>query len=492
MLGLFYLEPPVFPLYRSNKEKEFSKHQVIPVRVRNTRPAVVGFNTFYAPVAYQAQPIVKLAILSIVQDILTTYKEDGRRVYESIETRRLKVTPNSFNETYVHMSSNPRQITGGEPMDTSPDAITPMDRITEASEASVISSTEGPIHSDRVTKRVGSPFLGGKGLGSRTQDSGRRQGSPRPRDNTAYIIALAARAARALGHLDEKIATNQVKIGDLDGRVQELVQDMKDTRREVEEGKQLDATKILAFEAVVTAVENATEARQNEVARLAQEVLAANNRQRELNERQARHEQVSSQLNANIMGQGEASANRAAVLEQEVTILKAQHTNDVQTLQNVIQGQADALKAFTKAQENQMAQVMAMIAKLQPTPTTTAPTQPATQLPANPPREPGPDRIQRWAEERRQQESMGQGRRDKGKEPEWTGAGGGQGGGNQGPPQPPPQGNDPDPSDDGSDNGHGRGGRQGPSWRPERGATLVCQKAVKSKAIGLGIGRKGK
>src|ERR1700712_5114428 len=100
---------------------------------------------------------------------------------------------------------------------------------------------------------------------------------------------------------------------------------MKDTRQEVEEGKQLDATKTRAFEAIVTAVENATEARQNEMARPAQEVLAANNRQRELNERQARHEQVSSQLNDNIMGEGESLANRAAVLEHKVTILKPQH-----------------------------------------------------------------------------------------------------------------------------------------------------------------------
>src|ERR1700712_1684255 len=121
---------------------------------------------------------------------------------------------------------------------------------------------------------------------------------------------------------------------------------MKDTRQEVEEGKQLDATKTRAFEAIVTAVENATEARQNEVARLAQEVQAASDTQRELDQRQARHQQVSSQLNANILGQGEASANRAAVLEQEVTILKAQHTNDVQVLQNVIQGEANELKAF--------------------------------------------------------------------------------------------------------------------------------------------------
>ena len=121
---------------------------------------------------------------------------------------------------------------------------------------------------------------------------------------------------RALGHLDEKIVTNQVKVGDLDERVQELVQDMKATRQEVKEGKQFDATHTRAFEAIVSAVESATEARQNEMARLAQKVLAANNRQRELNERQARHEQVSSQLNANILGQGEAWTNPAAVLKQ--------------------------------------------------------------------------------------------------------------------------------------------------------------------------------
>jgi len=45
MLGFFYLEPRGFLLYMSNKEKEFSKHRLIPVRVRNTRPAIVGSNT---------------------------------------------------------------------------------------------------------------------------------------------------------------------------------------------------------------------------------------------------------------------------------------------------------------------------------------------------------------------------------------------------------------------------------------------------------------
>src|ERR1700712_2764777 len=116
------------------------------------------------------------------------------------------------------------------------------------------------------------------------QDSGpsRSQGSPRPRDNTAYINALAARAARALGHPDEKIATNQVKIRNLGERVPELVQDMKNTRQEVEAGKQLDTANTRALEAIGIAVEHAMEAPQNEVTRLAQEVQGANNRQREL------------------------------------------------------------------------------------------------------------------------------------------------------------------------------------------------------------------
>ena len=159
--------------------------------------------------------------------------EDDQWEYQIFEQDILEVQlPIGYFRKIFPMSSNPRQITGGELIATSADAISPMDRITEASGASVVSSTEGPIHSDRITKRVGSPYPGGKGMGSRIQDPtpGLRQRSPRPRDNTAYINALAARAARALGHLDEKIATNQVKIGDLDERVQELVQDMKDTR----------------------------------------------------------------------------------------------------------------------------------------------------------------------------------------------------------------------------------------------------------------------
>ena len=35
-----------------------------------------------------------------------------------------------------------------------------------------------------------------------------------------YLRSLAARAATAFGHLDGKITTNEVKLGDLDGLIQ--------------------------------------------------------------------------------------------------------------------------------------------------------------------------------------------------------------------------------------------------------------------------------
>ena len=89
------------------------------------------------------------------------------------------------------------------------------------------------------------------------ESAGRRQASPRPRDEMAYVRSLAARAARALGHLDGKITTNEVKLGDLDEGVQGLAGEMQDIQLEVEGGKILDAEKARAFEAVILAVENA-------------------------------------------------------------------------------------------------------------------------------------------------------------------------------------------------------------------------------------------
>src|ERR1700712_2469799 len=100
--------------------------------------------------------------------------------------------------------------------------------MSKASRALVISSPEGHIHSNRVTQRVGSPYPTGQGIGSRILDSrsGRRARSPQPRDNKCYINALAARAARALGQLDEKISTNAVKIGEYAQQVHVLELDM--------------------------------------------------------------------------------------------------------------------------------------------------------------------------------------------------------------------------------------------------------------------------
>jgi len=217
-------------------------------------------------------------------------------------------------------------ISGGEPADL-------LERITEAS---VISSNEGPISSDKVPRRTGSPYPPGhlRGIGARIKDSGsgRRQGSPKPRDDNAFPKALAARAGLAMRHLDGKIATNQVKLGDLDQRVQGLVHEIQDTRQEVEDRKQLDAEKLIAFKVIIVAVENATQARQEQITRLALELDHARKQQQEANERQSRHEVVSSQLHANIMGQGETSSNRAYALDQEVINLRAQYGTDVATL----------------------------------------------------------------------------------------------------------------------------------------------------------------
>jgi len=168
-------------------------------------------------------------------------------------------------------------ISGGEPAD-------PLKRITEVS---VISSNEGPIHSDKVPRRTGSQYPPGhlRGIGARIKDSGsgRRQGSPNPRDDDAFLKALAARAGQAMRHLDGKIATNQVKLGDLDEQVQGLVQEIQSTRQDVQAGKQLDAEKLIAFEGIMVAVKNATQTRQEDITRLALEREQARKQQQEAN-----------------------------------------------------------------------------------------------------------------------------------------------------------------------------------------------------------------
>ena len=268
-----------------------------------------------------------------MKETLHTF-EDNQWIYEIYEQDILEfdIPKPSTQKTYP-MSLFPR-ITSGDPMDISAgEPADPLERITEAS---VISSNEGPIHSDKVPRRTGSPYPPGhlRGIGARIKDSGsgRRQGSPKPRDDNAFLKALAARAGQAMRHLDGKIATNQVKLGDLDEQVQGLVQEIQSTRQDVEDGKQLDAEKLIAFEGIIVAVENATQTRQEEITRLALELDHARKQQQEANERQSRHEVVSSQLHANIMGQGETSANRTNTLEQEVIRLRAQYAADVATL----------------------------------------------------------------------------------------------------------------------------------------------------------------
>jgi len=116
-------------------------------------------------------------------------------------------------------------------MDTSGEG--PAERLERITEASIISSNKGPIHSDKVPRRTASPCPPGlpRGIGARIKDSGsrRRQGSRKPGDDNAFLKALAARAGLAIRHLDGKIETNQVKLGDWDERVQGLVHEIQDT-----------------------------------------------------------------------------------------------------------------------------------------------------------------------------------------------------------------------------------------------------------------------
>ena len=149
----------------------------------------------------------------------------------------------------------------------------------------------------------------------------------------AYLRSFAARAAIAFGHLDGKITTNKVKLGDLDGRIQGLAGEMQDMQHEVKGGKLLDAERTRAFEAVIAAVENATQARWQEITRIAQELAKAREAQQATEERQTHHEGVSTRLHANIEGQEQALTTRARELEQELVNLMAQHVQDVQTLQ---------------------------------------------------------------------------------------------------------------------------------------------------------------
>ena len=124
---------------------------------------------------------------------------------------------------------------------------------------------------------------------------------------------------------------------DLDERVQGLAGEMQEFQLEVEGGKIRDAERTRAFEAVIMAVENATQTRWEEITRIAQELERAREAQRAADERQTHHEGISTRLHANIEGQGQALAAQAKALEQEMINLRAQHAQDVQTLQQVIQ-----------------------------------------------------------------------------------------------------------------------------------------------------------
>ena len=161
---------------------------------------------------------------------------------------------------------------------------------------------------------------------------------------------------------------------------------MQRIQLEVEGGKLLDAQRTRAFEVVIFAVENTTQARREEMTRIAQELEKSRKVQQAADARKTHHEGITTQFHANIEGQGQALATRAKALEQEMINLRAQYAQDIKILQQVIQQQADEKKISTETLNGQIAQMMSMLSKLQPTPTYTIPAQPAPQEPERPDR----------------------------------------------------------------------------------------------------------
>ena len=101
-------------------------------------------------------------------------------------------------------------------MDLTADTPDPLDTVPEATVRSVRSSTDCPIRLDKLSQLPFSPYLIGKPIVARINESAeRQQASPRPRDEMAYLGPLTARAGIAFGQLDGKTTTNEVKLGDL-------------------------------------------------------------------------------------------------------------------------------------------------------------------------------------------------------------------------------------------------------------------------------------
>ncbi|PUU82446.1 hypothetical protein B9Z19DRAFT_1120776 [Tuber borchii] len=157
--------------------------------------------------------------------------------------------------------------------------------------------------------------------------------------------------------------------------------------------------------------------------------------------------------------------------------------------EQVVDGQAKAAKEFVHEQQTQMTEGIRLLKNLQPTPTTTLPTQPLPRALAAPYARPL-DRLESWI-----REWQGQKWRDNGKQPvENIFDSGNNGNGDQGPPKPTPRDN-PEPSDQKSNDGHGGGrggGGGGASWRPEPNNPIDPRAVILAQAIGIAMAMNGK
>ena len=183
-----------------------------------------------------AQPIVKLESISVIKVVCHSFGDTQWifHIYPQ-DILRFQVPTHRSRWTYTRSLFDPKLITKVTvPIDLTAVTADPFDPVLELTEGSVISSADHPICGDRLSQRPTSPDPICRSIRANVNErTGRRKASPRPRDKTAYVRPPAARAARAYGHLDGKITTNEVQLGDLDGQVEALVGEMQDIQLEV-------------------------------------------------------------------------------------------------------------------------------------------------------------------------------------------------------------------------------------------------------------------
>ena len=124
--------------------------------------------------------------------------------------------------------------------------------------------------------------------------------------------------------------------------------------------------------------------RRKEIRFIALESKEARKAQQAADERKTHDEGVSTKFQAKLEGQEQGLDTRAKGVEQAMIKLRAQYVQNVESLHWVIQQQVEGQKTSAKNIDWQMAQIMAIWNKVQPTPTHSTPVEHAAEEPMEP------------------------------------------------------------------------------------------------------------